>query len=88
MYQEGGSRGIILYQQSAGQYVAYERHCPYMPSSECARVSVNSTNILAADTCCGSVFLLTDGTVSEGPAAASLLQYQTLQTGNQLRIFN
>ena len=55
-YVLGGSRGILVYRKSQDEFKAFDRHCPYSPEDDCARVEVDSTNITAIDPCCGSKF--------------------------------
>ncbi len=88
MYLTGGSRGIILYRYNNDEFRAFDRHCTYNPSSSCALVSVDNTNITAYDNCCGSKFLISDGSVTQGPANLPLKQYQTSFDGSVLRIYN
>lgn len=88
LYLNGGSRGIIVYRRTVEEFVAYDRHCTYNVDDQCGKVSVNSTQIMAVDSCCLSEFVLTDGSVSKGPANQPLHQYQTSWDGNTLRIFN
>lgn len=87
-YVSGGSRGIILYRLSQDQISAYDRHCTFQPSSTCALVSVDPNNITASDDCCGSAFLLNNGSVSRPPARTPLKQYQTFFDGTTLRVSN
>ena len=87
-YVNGGSRGIIIYRVSNSEFKAYDRHCPYDATNSCALVSVDVSNITGLDDCCGSKFLLTDGSVTNGPANLPLKQYNTSFDGNVLRIFN
>jgi nitrite reductase/ring-hydroxylating ferredoxin subunit len=87
-YINGGSRGIIIYRVSNDQFNAYDRHCTFDSSNSCALVSIDATNITGLDDCCGSKFLLTDGSVTNGPANLPLKQYQTSFDGQVLRIFN
>lgn len=88
MYLNGGSRGIILYRSSNSAFKAYERHCTYDSNNSCALVSVDPSNITAKDDCCGSQFLLTDGSVIKNPASLPLKQYKTSFDGSVLRIYN
>ncbi len=88
MYLNGGSRGLILYRYSNDEFRAFDRHCTYEPSNSCGQVAVDNSNINAKDDCCGSKFLITDGTVTQGPANLPLKQYQTSFDGSILRIFN
>lgn len=84
----GGVRGIILYRKSVDEYMAFERNCTYQPSNSCARVSVDNTNLIAVDSCCGSKFLMTDGSVLQSPAVYPLKQYRTSLDGGILHVFN
>lgn len=88
LYLTGGSRGIIVYRSSPTEFAAHDRHCPYRPGDLC-QVAVDSSQIIARDAgCCGSAFLITDGSVAQGPAAASLRRYSTSFNGTVLRIYN
>lgn len=88
LYLTGGSQGILVYRRSIDEFMAFDRHCPYQPGDNC-RVSVDSTEVIARDAdCCGSAFLIIDGSVTQGPAATSLKQYHTLFNGTNLRIYN
>lgn len=89
MYFDGGSRGIIVYRRSQDEFLAYDRHCTYQPEATCGQVAVDSTNIIAVDACCGSKFILTDGSVQSAPATMALKRYQTYWDGSSiLRIYN
>lgn len=88
MYLNGGSRGLILYRYSNDEFRAFDRHCTYNSTSSCALVSVENSNITAYDDCCGSKFLITDGSVTQGPANLPLKQYNTSFDGSVLRIYN
>ena len=88
VYITGGSRGIVVYRNSVEEFMAYDRHCTYQPSNSCARIEVEQSNITAVDSCCGSKFVLTDGSVVNGPASLPLKQYQAMLDGNVLHIFN
>ena len=88
IYLTGGSLGIIVYRRSPEEFVAMDRHCPYRPEEVC-RVFVDESEVIARDTlCCGSKFLITDGSVVEGPAALPLQRYNTSFNGTVLRIYN
>lgn len=84
----GGSRGIILYRVSSSEIKAYDRHCTFQPSNTCALVSVDANNFTATDNCCGSSFLLTDGSVASPPANTPLKQYNTILSENSLIVTN
>ena len=87
-YVTGGSRGILIYHASNSDFMAYDRHCPYLPENTCGQIAVNSTNISAVDSCCGSQFSMVDGSIQKGPAAMPLKQYQATFDGTVLHIFN
>ena len=87
-YIAGGSRGVLLYRKSSDEFQAYDRHCTFNVDEGC-RVAVDSSSILVTDElCCGSVFLLTDGSVTNGPASYSLHRYNTTFDGSVLHIYN
>lgn len=87
-YISGGSRGIIIFRASQNEFKAYDRHCTFQPSSTCAIVSVDANNITATDDCCGSSFILTDGSVTKPPANFPLKQYNTTFDGTTITIKN
>lgn len=90
MYFDGGSRGILVYRKSTDEFMAFDRHCPYDPTNPCGRVAVDSSNnVIAKDDCCGSSFLMTDGSPASGAASRGLKQYQVYWDGmGILRIYN
>lgn len=88
LYLTGGSLGIIVYRRSPSEFTALDRHCTHRPQDLC-RVVVDSSEVIARDTtCCGSGFLITDGSVVQGPAALNLQRYNTAFNGTTLRIYN
>ncbi|MBL4709614.1 MAG: hypothetical protein JKY48_14370 [Flavobacteriales bacterium] len=84
----GGSRGIILYRVSENKIMAYDRHCTFQPSNTCGLVSVDPGNTTASDTCCGSSFLMTNGSVSKPPASAPLKSYTAIFNDPILTVTN
>ncbi|MBL0047620.1 MAG: hypothetical protein IPP32_05910 [Bacteroidetes bacterium] len=88
VYVTGGSRGIIIYRKSNDEFQAYDRHCPYKPENSCGLLSVSGSSTTAIDTCCGSEFLLVDGSVLKQPSSYPMLRYQTIFDGNQIHVFN
>ena len=87
-YVTGGVRGIIIYRRSTDEFMAYERNCPYQPSNSCALVEVDNSAVMAVDSCCGSQFLLLDGSIVKGPATILLKQYHTYFDGIKLHVYN
>jgi nitrite reductase/ring-hydroxylating ferredoxin subunit len=87
MYVTGGVRGIIVYRRSNDEFVALERNCPYQPSTNCA-VEVDNSGLTSTDACCGSQFLLMDGSIVKGPATTQMKLYQTSYDGTNLHVFN
>lgn len=87
VYVTGGSMGIIIYRKSNEEFMAYDRHCPYKVTDNC-RVEVEQNQVSVTDSCCGSRFILTDGSVIKGPAAGNLQFYRTSFDGNRLQVFN
>lgn len=88
VYVTGGNQGIIIYRRTVDDFVALDRLCMYQPSQPC-RVHVDDSQVTATDTtCCGSSFLLLDGSVTQGPSSLGLTRYNTTFNGTTLRIFN
>ena len=90
-YVAGGSKGIIVFRKSLSppEFMAYDRHCTYkVPDGN--SVTVNTSGLIAEDSKCSSKFLLTDGSVNQGPAISPLKPYQTAWDPTQgvLHIFN
>jgi nitrite reductase/ring-hydroxylating ferredoxin subunit len=88
VYLTGGVKGIIVYRLSMNEFMAYERDCPYQPSNSCAQVEVQASGLTLIDSCCGSKFIITDGSVINGPANRSLKYYNNTYDGNMLHIYN
>ena len=87
MYLNGGVGGILLYRKNLDEFIAYDRASTFNPTSEC-QVSVENDNISIEDPCSDSKFLITDGSVIQGPANQPLERYNTIYNGNNLSIFN
>lgn len=87
--ESGGYQGIIVYRLSMDEFRAFDRACPCNPH-HCI-VSIHPDDqVFASDPCCGSTFLLLDGSVVEGDAQFPLKQYQAIFNPgtNRLRIMN
>ncbi|MFI5151078.1 MAG: hypothetical protein ACHQRM_15190 [Bacteroidia bacterium] len=87
-YVNGGYRGILIYRKTLNDFMAYDRACTYNPSDENELIKVDASNVLATDAHCGSKFLITDGTVNQGPATLPLKSYVTTFDGTLLHITN
>lgn len=87
VYVTGGVKGILVYRESSGSYLAFERSCTYLPNSDCARISMDSSQLFLVDTCCSSQFTL-EGNVLTGVAPYALKQYTTNLDGTILYINN
>ncbi len=87
--ESGGYRGIIVHRLTMDEFRAYDRACPCDPNN--CMVSIDPENpLLATDPCCGSTFLLLDGTIVEGDARFPLREYRASfnPATNRLRITN
>lgn len=87
------SRGIIVYRTLPNEFIAFERTCPHDPDaccsgSECARLVVDESRLTISDSCCGSIYLILDGSNISGPSQYRLKQYHTSYDGTTLRIFD
>lgn len=88
LYINGGSRGIIIYRYTQDEFYAFDRHCTFEPTNTCGKVKMDTDNITLVDTCCGSKFIVVDGSVINGPAGLPLKRYQTYYDGTTLHITN
>jgi len=87
MYTNGGVGGILIYRQNIDEFIAYDRASTFDPTPECS-VTVESDNIIIQDPCSESQYLITDGSVLQGPANQPLKRYNTIYNGNNLTVFN
>lgn len=88
IYITGGAMGIIVYRKTIDEFVAMDRLCRYQATENC-RVFVDDSQVIATDTaCCGSSYLMLDGSVTQGPTSLGLTRYNTNFNGTTLRIFN
>jgi hypothetical protein len=85
-FNDIGTRGVIVYKVNATTYRAFERNCSYRPNDACATVGVHSSNLYMEDACCGSIFSLSDGMPTNGPAWRNLRQYATFLSGSTLTV--
>ena len=87
-YINGGVGGIIL-MQGMDEFIAYDRSCTNEKNSNCIISGDNPSDlILTCLNCCSSKFIITDGSVSEGPANQALKKYNTFFDGELLYITN
>jgi hypothetical protein len=87
LYVTGGSMGIIIYRVSESTFTALDRHSTYLPNNRC-RVSVDNTQVTAVDSCSGSKWVITDGSVMNGPASRPLQKYACYWDGYTLTVKN
>lgn len=85
---KGGYRGIIVYHYMQDEYIAYERTCTYDWDKPCSKLVMDPSGLIARDTCCGSAFLIIDGTPMEGSKATlPLKRYKTYYDANYGRLY-
>jgi len=87
------SRGIIVYRISVNEFMAFERTCPHDPDAccdenGCSRLIVEDDGVIITDECCGSTYLILDGSNVSGPSVKPLKQYRTSYDGKTLHIYN
>jgi hypothetical protein len=87
-YVSGGYRGILIYRKTLTDFMAYDRACTYNPSDPNELIKVDNSNVLAVDAHCGSKFIITDGSVNQGPATLPLKAYTATYDGTMLHITN
>lgn len=72
--QNEGLRGIVLYAEARGTYIALDRACTVNSEDTCARVSMDPSMLWYNCRCCGSRFGL-QGEVQNGVAVNRLRRY-------------
>ena len=87
IYLNGGVAGILLYRKNLDEFIAYDRANTYNPVVDCG-ITADLDNIILEDPCSDSQFLITDGSVIQGPASQALKRYNTNLYGNNLSIYN
>lgn len=89
-YVNGGSKGIIVYRRSIGEFVAFDRHSPADAEGVCNQpLYPDANNFLELiDSCNNARFSLYDGSPISN-STFGLRQYATQFNGsNLLRIYN
>ena len=88
IYVTGGVNGILIYRISDVEFTAFDRTCTFNVEENC-QITTDESLVFASDTvCCGSKFLLLDGSVNEGPALYPLKRYETSFDGTYLHVYN
>ncbi len=85
-YDDAGVKGLIIYRQSASNYIVYERNCSYRPNEACATVNMHVSTLFMEDPCCGSQFDLNTGNPTGGAAWRPLRKYFSTVNGSDLTI--
>ena len=83
-----GYRGVLVYNNGFGQFLAYERACTFDTENTTAIVAVDASGLIAVCPVCKSKYILTTGYPFEGPAKNPLLPYPTNYDGNQVYVHN
>ncbi|MFM1893165.1 MAG: hypothetical protein ACO28O_03560 [Crocinitomicaceae bacterium] len=89
-YVNGGSKGIIVYRRSIGEFVAFDRHSPADAEGTCPQPLYPDVNnfLTLIDSCNNAQFSLYDGSPIQN-STYGLRQYATQFNGsNLLRIYN
>ncbi|MEI6123678.1 MAG: Rieske 2Fe-2S domain-containing protein [Bacteroidota bacterium] len=84
----GGYHGVVVYRESADQFVAFDRACPYDWDADSSYVSVEPSGLVLKCKACGSEYIITDGSIVKGPATYPLKQYNTVFDGQTLHVYN
>lgn len=88
VYLTGGFKGILIYRLNMDEFLAYDRCCSYNPPDPCERIEMEPSGLSMIDSCCGSRFLILDGSPIQGPATKPLRPYMTFFDGRYLRVYN
>jgi hypothetical protein len=88
-----GSRGVVVYRRSVGEFVAFDRHSPADPEGVCPTPLVTDPDnfLRLLDDCSGGIFSLFDGSPWQDSSYKEwgLRSYLTFYDGGAaLRIYN
>ena len=86
-YLNGGLGGVIIV-QGMDDFIAYDRSCTFELNSDCIVSGQYNNDPILTCNCCNSKFIITDGSVTEGPANQALKKYNTFFDGEMLYITN
>jgi len=87
-YITGGVSGIIIYRADQDNFKAFDRACPYDYDVEGSLVEVDPSGLVMIDSLCGSRYIITDGSVLNGPSTRGLKTYRTSYDGRLLYVYN
>lgn len=88
VYVTGGVKGIIIYREDQEHFRAYDRACPYDYDVEGSIVDMEPSGLTMLDSLCGSRYIITDGSVLNGPTTRGLKAYRTSYDGRLLYVYN
>lgn len=86
-----GSRGVIVYRRSMGEFVAFDRHSPTDLDASCSSglVTDEENFLILNDPCSNARFSLFDGSIISGDTDWGLRSYLTVFNGGDfLRVYN
>ncbi len=89
VYYNGSTVDLIIYRNNLEEFTALDARSTYQPEEGCL-VQVTEDNVIIEDPCSGSAWIITDGSVTSGPATLPLLKYATEfnSVTGELRIYN
>jgi nitrite reductase/ring-hydroxylating ferredoxin subunit len=87
-YVTGGVKGIIVYREDQEVFKAYDRACPYDYDVTGSLVYVEPSGLTLIDSLCKSRYIITDGSVLNGPTTKGLKAYKTSYDGRLLYVYN
>ena len=94
LYIPHPSRGVMVYRQDVGSFLAYERQPPNTPNEccndqlDCTKLIIGNNFPFVKDTCTGTLYNLLDGTIFDGKGQFPLIRYNAYYDGAILYINN
>lgn len=82
-----GLRGIVV-ANIGGHYMAWDRACPSQALSDCSQMTLESDHLFMLCPCNGVKYNLANGLPLSGTSSYPMLNYQVVEKGNLLEIFN
>lgn len=89
VYYNGNTVDLVIFRNDMNSFSVYDARSTHNPDSPC-NVKVNTDNVTISDTCSGSKWLLSDGSLVNGPAQYNLLKYNAdfNSVTGYLRLYN
>ncbi len=88
IFPNEGIRGIIIFNNGLGNFVAFDLACPHIDLQDCSTMTFNQTDLYMKCDCDGEEFSKIDGAPKNPAIQYAARYYIVTKTGNILYIHN